>query len=213
MKGRGGSLIALLLTAALLVGALLLWRVSQEATAAPAARPNRHKLKWNGLAQPVALNAAQARAAERVAQWAEDAYLFKAEATWRPPEDMLTAKQLPLAWSFYYYSASQAKVAIVEINGEKVFWAPPVALANSPTTLEHFPPQHGVESAWLSFRAAGGEELLKSHTDALVQYQLRQATNGREWTVTAFHKEGTFEVIVNADTGLVQSKINTSTQE
>jgi len=203
---RGHVVVFLLLAATLLVGVLLLWQVSRDTKNVP----GRYTTTWNGLAPPIPLRDAEGRAAERAGRWASDARLFKVQASWRPPADMLQVEKLPVAWSFYYYSANQAEVAVVTVNGDKVFWAPPIAITSSPSALSVFPPVHGAESAWVSFQAAGGEAFLREHADALVQYRLRRTDEGIHWTVFAFGGGDHFEVVVDAETGLVRSKPDTS---
>jgi hypothetical protein len=210
MKRGVGFVLVVLLAAVLLLGAFALWQVGQGASTA---RSTGHKTTWNGLTPPTTLAEAQSRARERAAQWATDLRLFKVEASWRPPADMLQVASPPVAWTFFYYAPSQSKFATVTVSGEKVLWVPPVDLASSPTALSTFPPAHGVESAWLSFRAAGGEDFLSAHADAMVQYRLQQTAEGVQWTVIAFGDGEVFEVVVDADTGLIRSKPAVSEQQ
>jgi len=198
---KRGHLIVLIfiLAATLVVGALLLWQVSKDTQATAAG----YKTTWNGLAPPTAFVDAESRAAERVADWTLDAQLFKAEATWRPPADMVTVERLPVAWSFYYHSASRSKFVVVTVNGDKVFWTPPVSFAKAPAALDDFPPAQGPEDAWLRFREAGGEAYLRDHAAALVKYQLRETSQGQQWTVIAITDGESLKVNVDAQTGLV----------
>jgi hypothetical protein len=196
------SRVALLALAALIVltaGFLVAWQAIEGIMPTPAARP---RTTWTGLSAPTALAEAEGRARGRAEQWAADAELLRAEATWRPPEAWVQADHPPVAWSFYYYSPAQGEVASASVDGEELFWITPTAVDVRPATLQSFPPQHGVDVAWLSFRASGGEEFLEEHPNAAVHFRLQQE-EASYWTVMAFDQEANLRVKISADTGLV----------
>lgn len=192
--------IALLLI--LLMGVTLLWSVLNQQER-PAALSQPQGVLWTGLAPPIDLAVAEQQARAAALAWAADAALMRVEATWRPVGEWVQTESPPVSWAYYYYAPSQGAVLPLSVRGEQLFTTPAVAVPGEPRTLAVFPPPTTVEMAWLSFRAAGGEEFLKAHEGAAVHMQLQATTEGDQWRITAFTPEANIKVTIDAATGLV----------
>lgn len=187
----------------LLMGMALLWGVlSQQASRAPTP-PQQQGVLWTGLAPPIDLAAAEQQARAAALTWAADAILMRVEATWRPTGEWIQTESPPVSWAYYYYAASQGAILSLSVRGEELFTTPATTIPNPPRTLAAFPPATTVEMAWLTFRAAGGEEFLKTNTGAAVQLQLRATAEGDRWVITAFSPEANMQMSIDADTGLL----------
>ena len=185
----------------LILGLVLLWNFSPQLLP----KPVRPTIKWSGMAPPISLADAGARAGARAREWADDIVLIKLKASWRPSPDWLQTDYPPVAWSFYYYSPGAHAVASVAVHGETLFWVPPFEMESKSAALSPFPPPHGVDVAWLSFRAAGGEDLLRQNPDTLVQFQLRQQEGRPIWTIVAYGTDIAYTVVVDGQSGRVLS--------
>ncbi|MBN1259453.1 MAG: hypothetical protein JXB35_02130 [Anaerolineae bacterium] len=188
-----GLIGAILMAVVLIVGWIFVEQLLQP--------PIRFETKWDGLAPPVLLEEAKRRADPQAETWAEDAILIKAEATWRPSEDWLQTEYPPVAWSLNYYSAQESAVATVTVHGEQILWVPAINIDSTPTPLPRIPPLQGVDVAWLSFRAAGGEDFLREQQGAAVQFRLEQTSEGPQWTVISYSPTAYYSVIVDAENG------------
>ncbi|MBN1487114.1 MAG: hypothetical protein JW981_05685 [Anaerolineae bacterium] len=158
---------------------------------------------WHSDSETVTLEEANQRAASKIQSWQADAQLAWAEATWRPDTDWKQVITPQVAWTLCYYSPSQQQVACVSISGEKVFWVPPVPLAEAPSTLQTFPPAYGLNVAWLSFRAAGGDTFIHSHPGCILDLRLQQEGDLMIWRVSALHQQKQLDIRVDAQTGTV----------
>ncbi|MEA3308791.1 MAG: hypothetical protein U9Q70_04675 [Chloroflexota bacterium] len=199
MNNRSWLLAVAILSLLLGLGLFLVWQLGQ--TLLPSREPVT--VKWAGLAAPIPLAEAEARAVNRAQAWQADVELIKVEASWRPSSDLVTVKVPLTGWTFYYYSPAEKAIVTVTIREEQLFWVPPFNIPGDPKPLTPFPPPYGIEVAWLNFRAGGGADFLESHTEALVQYQLRQTPNGPIWQIAAITERETFQIDVAATTGLV----------
>ncbi len=164
---------------------------------------NQPKVVWRGLSAPISLSDAAQRAQARASQWAGDAALVRAEASWRPDDNWVKASQPAVSWSLGYYSPQQHALALVSVRGAEVLWVPPIEVTQVLTPLQAFPPRAGVDVAWLTFRGAGGDDFLKAHPDALVQFQLRQKETSMVWDVLAVKGDANWEVLIDAESGLL----------
>jgi len=80
---------------------------------------------------------------------------------------------------------------------------PPLEISYTPRSIPALP-QYGVEVAWLSFRAAGGEAFLQAHPEAMVSLRLRPYEHGGiVWSVAAFDGRDYLEVLIDAESGAV----------
>ncbi|HPD42020.1 MAG TPA: hypothetical protein PLD43_10725 [Anaerolineae bacterium] len=207
MSHERWMLYAVALLLLLLVGVALVWgalngRLPQIAgSGAPEA--DTQPVLWTGLAPPIDMAAAEEAARLKVQTWAADAVLVRAEASWRPTGEWITTESPPVSWTYYYYAPSQQAVKTVSVRGEQFFDIPATDVPAPPRSLAAFPPTATVESAWLTFRAAGGEDFLKTHENAMVQLQLRPTAEVDRWVVSAFDPTATLQVTIDAVTGLM----------
>jgi len=199
MHGKRWFLLLLGVGLLLILGLLLLWNLGEFSLASR--RPTQ---TWTGLAPPISLEAAAIRAEARARAWAGDAILVWVTAAWSPPPEWLETDYPPIAWSLYYYSAQQRALASVGIRGDQDYWSPPIPLEDPLPELSPFPPAQGINVAWLSFRAAGGQEFLQTHPGATVQFRLRKEGEGLTWVVVGIAPpEAAFEVRVDAQNGRI----------
>ncbi len=192
----GGSLVLLS------IGVALIWSITttlSEMESAPA--PMRYT-EWTGKAPALSLEDAEQRATESAWAWVGDARLIKVETSWRPAPEDVKLETPPIAWTLYYYSPSKKTVKLAHVHAESFSWGGQHKMRSDAKSLLPFPPPQGLEVAWLSFRAAGGEEFLAEHPDATVQFLLRNKEK-LVWTVSAFTKAAKYEVEVDAITGTV----------
>jgi len=197
----GLGLLALILLLALAWILVSLMRISTEAK--PLQSSPRAERMWQGGISQVPLEDAAQRAQARATAWAQDVYLVRAEAGWRPDRDSIQTDTPPVAWSFYYYSPGQRALASVLVSDDTLFWIPPLEIPSTPQPLRQFPPRHGIETAWLSFRAAGGDAFVQRHASARIDFRLQQQGDGSVWRISAFQEEAHLEVFVDAESGQV----------
>ncbi len=183
----------------LVVGSV--WLVIGTYARPQVSQPSRPVAVWKGLALPLEIESAAQRAQERAQDWQSDVVLVRVDASWRPGPERLHLEIPPVAWSFYYYSPTAGTVASVVVDAAYTFWVPPVPVTSPLVVLDPFPPLHGSRTAWLTFRAAGGEEFIRAHPDAAVTLVLREEERP-VWTVLAAFEGHHLEVRVDADTGL-----------
>ncbi|OQA22315.1 MAG: hypothetical protein BWY63_00887 [Chloroflexi bacterium ADurb.Bin360] len=207
MKNERWIFYAVGLLLLLLVGFVLIWgalsgRLPQ--VAGPGAQnAEAQSVLWTGLAPPIDYAAAEQTAHVKAQAWAADATLIRAEATWRPTGEWITTESPPVSWTYIYYAASESAVKSVSMRGEQLFDTPATEVPNAPRGLNEFPPATPVESAWLTFRAAGGEEFLKTNENAAVQLQLQATPEGDRWVISAFNPTAKHQVTIDATTGLL----------
>ncbi|MCD4738225.1 MAG: hypothetical protein K8R89_03070 [Anaerolineae bacterium] len=199
MNNRSWLLAIFILTLLLGLGLFFIWQIGQ--TLLPKTEPLT--VKWAGLATPIALAEAEARAVTSAQAWQADVQLIKVEASWRPSPNLVTVKVPLIGWTFYYYSPAKKAIITITIREDQLFKVPPFDIPGEPVPLTPFPPPYGIEVAWLNFRAGGGADFLQSNVEALIQYQLRQTANGPIWQIAAITSENTFQVNVDAISGLV----------
>ncbi len=210
MSGERWIFYAVGLLLLLLVGVALVWgalsgRLPGMTPAVGTSAPDdeAQTVLWTGLAPPIDFAATEKMTYAQAQRWAADAVLIRAEATWRPTGEWMTTESPPVSWTYLYFSASEGAVKSVSVRGEQLFDTPATDVPNQPRSLAAFPPATPVESAWLTFRAAGGEEFLKTHENAAVQLQLQATAEGDRWVISAFNQEANMRVTIHADTGLL----------
>jgi hypothetical protein len=187
------------------IGVVLIWNIAatlneMESTPVPVRRA-----EWSGKAPAISLEEAAQQATPRAQTWAPDARLVKVEASWHPSPEELGLETPPVAWALSYYSPSKEAVKTAHVHAESFSWGKSRLMGAEAEALAPFPPPQGIKVAWLSFRAAGGEEFLVEHPDATVQFLLRN--KGKMiWTVLAFTRAGKYEIQVDAHTGTVLTK-------
>jgi hypothetical protein len=201
--GIGVLILTLLVLLALILVSMLQMPTSTAAPSVGQAQTRRNSNLWRSSESNLALEDAVQRGEARAHQWAQDAQLVRAEAAWRPGVEGWKTENPALTWSFYFYSPARGTLATVAVKEEQVFWVPPTEIPSAPTTLSTFPPQHGVDVAWLSFRAAGGEDLLRQYPTAMVTFRLQQQGEAPVWTVSLLRGETHLNVVVDAQTGAV----------
>ena len=173
------------------------------------ATPGHTTTIWQGGTSNLSLADAVARAEPEARERAPDAALFRAEGAWRPGEQWQEVEIPPLAWTLYYYSASEKSLYSVTVSDAQNFWAPPTDLPLAPNLITSFPPPYGIDVAWISFRAADGDDFLRTHTDPLVAVQLQPAGSALHWTVSAIAGGDQLRVVINAKTGAMLSSTAT----
>ncbi len=159
---------------------------------------------WRGddPADAIDLTAAYGVGQERARQWSSDASLVRAEAAWRPTREGQKVENPPVSWSCYYYSPQASALASALVTGETVFWVPSIELSYAPQVISDLPP-HGVEVAWLTFRAAGGDDYLLRHKDAMINFRLHIKDDVLVWSVSAFDDRAKHSVVIDAHSGTV----------
>lgn len=166
-----------------------------------ASRPTA--VRWTGIAAPVPLETGAQKAGERAAAWQPDAVLVRVEASFRPGTQYQDVLQLPVTWSYTFYSPSADALATVAVNAEKMLWIPPTEVPQPLRPLAPFPPSYGVGRMWMTFRGAGGEEFLRQHPGAVVSICLRMGERESIWEVNAVDGEASLAVRISAETGIV----------
>ncbi|MGC9395926.1 MAG: hypothetical protein ACP5J4_13860 [Anaerolineae bacterium] len=196
--GLGALIMALLLALAFFL-LNILYTVNAPTSAAVRGRQSL----WQAKDSQMTLEESAQRAVTRARTWAKDVVLIRAEAPWRPGAAGRELETPPVTWSFFYYSPTTRELAGVVVGREKLYWVPPLELSYVPKSIPALPP-YGVEVAWLSFRAAGGEQFLRGHPEAMVDFRLRPNENGDIlWSVAAFDRQDYLEVLINANSGSV----------
>jgi hypothetical protein len=182
--------------------AVLLWNLAPllSAQGSTASRP---QAVHRGVTSAVMLPDAFLRAQARAADWAGDAYLVRAEAAWYIAEEWTRVEAPQVAWAFTYFSPAAASLASVVINDSATLWVPPFEVTITPTPLGDALPAHGVETAWLSFRAAGGDAFLTAHPGSQVTFRLQQRDGRPTWSVSAFGDGDFMEIRIDAQSGVV----------
>ncbi len=187
------------------IGAALIWNVVTTLDAYESAPMPAQYTAWTGKAPMITLEEAAQQATVRALEWAADARLIKVSASWRPTSEDIKLEIPPVAWALTYYSPSNEAVTTAHVHAESFSWGKPRLMGVDAAALAPFPPSHGLRVAWLSFRAAGGEDFLSHHPGATVQFSLRNR-EALVWTVLAFTKDAKFEVNIDAQTGQVLSQ-------
>jgi predicted small secreted protein len=59
----------------------------------------------------------------------------------------------------------------------------------------------------LTFRAAGGDEFLLRHKDAMINFRLHVKDEGVVWSVTAFDDRDRYQVMIDANTGIIMDEV------
>ncbi|MGC9469169.1 MAG: hypothetical protein ACP5HS_11300 [Anaerolineae bacterium] len=156
-----------------------------------------------GVTSQVALTDAEARARVRALEWTEDVKLVRAEAAWYPQQNWREVETPPVAWAFYYYSPGARAVSSIVIDDDDLLWTTPFEIPTPPRAIDGFPPQYDIDVAWISFRAAGGDEFLRGHPSAQVSFRLQPKDGRPLWTVSAFSEGDYFAIQVDAESGAV----------
>lgn len=194
--------LGVLIMALLLALAFFLLNILYAVNVPTSAAPRGTKNLWQAQDSQMTLEEAAQQAEVRARAWAGDVILIRAEAPWRPGAVGRALETPPVTWSFYYYSPATSELVGVVVGREQLFWVPPLEISYTPKSIPALPP-YGVEVAWLSFRAAGGEEFLRTHPEAMVDFRLRPHQSGIVWSVAAFDKQDYIEVLIDANSGAV----------
>ncbi|MCU0520058.1 MAG: PepSY domain-containing protein [Anaerolineae bacterium] len=204
MESRSAARPVLIVVILLLVVTLLLllWNLAPlvGADSRTGAQP---RVTLRGVTSNVSLADAHARAGDRAAAWAADAYLVRAEAAWYLTPGQAGMAVPPVAWAFTYFSKATASLAGVVIDDDTTLWVPPFEIPMVPTPLGSGVPAYGVDTAWLSFRAAGGDAFVREHPEAQVSFRLQQSEGRPVWTVSAYADGEFTEVRLDAVSGSV----------
>ena len=171
-----------------------------------AARQN--SIMWRGgdAEDAIDLTTAYKLGRERAQMWSPDVQLVRAEAAWRPTREGQKVDNPPVSWSLYFFSQQERALASTSVTGNQVFWVPPINMTYIPRVIDGLPP-HGVEVAWLNFRAAGGDDFLLRHKDAIINLRLHIEDDVLVWTVSAFDDRGRHSVMIDAQTGIIVNEI------
>lgn len=204
MRGQAHIRAGLVATIALLAVTLVVLLVNLAPMMANA-RPHRQPAAEvrRGVTSAVSLLDATERAEKRIAAWAQDAVLVRAEASWYLSGGWERIDRPPVAWAFYYYSASESCLASVVIDDDVLLWVPPLEIPIVPRSLTIYPPDYGIDVTWQTFRAAGAEAFLKAHPEAQVSFRLQQVGERPAWLVSAFDAGEFFRVTIDAQSGIV----------
>lgn len=196
--GLGVLIMGLLLALAFFV-LNILYTVNAPTSAAPRGKTQLWRGKDSGMTLEESMRQAEARARA----WAGDVVLIRAEAPWRPGIAGREVEMPPVTWTFFYYSKATSELVGVVVGREQLYWIPPLEISYTPKSIPALPP-YGVDVAWLSFRAAGGDAFLKAHPDTMVSLRLRPYERGGIiWSVAAFDGLDYLEVVIDADSGAV----------
>ena len=198
------ALIAVILILAAILAILLINVVPMALTDSAIAKGQR-RVTRSSVTSSVPLAEAAARAQARALEWTRDAVSVRAEAAWAVEGGWTGVQTPPLAWSFTFYSPSAESVAVVVIDDETTLWVPPFEIPVVPTPLGEGLPAHGIETAWLSFRAAGGDAFLEAHPQSQVTFRLQQRAGRPVWTVSAFDEGDFTDVRIDAQSGVVST--------
>ena len=171
-----------------------------------AARQNTILWRGDNVDNAIDLTAAYKIGLERAQQWSPDVQLVRAEAAWRPTREGQKLDNPPVSWSLYFFSQQKHALASTSVTGDQVFWVPSINMMYTPKVIGNLPPQ-GVEVAWLTFRAAGGDDFLLRHKDAMINLRLHIKDDVPVWTVTAFDDRGRHNVMIDAQTGTIVNEI------
>jgi hypothetical protein len=157
---------------------------------------------WTPPESSLSLVEAQIRAEERAVAWSEDVDLIKAEGSWyaKAETDVLVSP-LPIAWTFYYYSPSQQRLAFITVLDEDLKWVEPMTLTSKPRSLEVFPPDVSPEAAWQAFTDAGGAAFLEERGAAIVHFKLMVLDDRAVWRLSSMDESGYFRVTLDGETG------------
>jgi hypothetical protein len=196
---RTGLVVMILALAIILV--VLLVNLAPLVGEARGFRPA--KAIYRGVESSVTMTSAAPRALARAQAWASDAQLVRVEGTWVTRPGWQDVQAPPIAWAFLFYSPGERSVASVVVDDDRELWVPPFEIPIRPSPLRAFPPAQGVEVAWLTFRAAGGEAFLASHPVSQVTFRL-QLDGGRPvWLVSAFGDGEFAQAAVDAASGVL----------
>lgn len=197
--------LGVMLLAALLLATVVVLALLRNTGTSETGPSTQDTITWQGGISTLPLADAAERANARVAAWADDAVLVRISGSWRPGPGWPNVEHPPLAWSFAYYSATEQKLVSVSVSEEEVFWGSPRLVSAPIPALRRFPPPYGPDTAWLVFRAAGGDRFLRQNPQALVGLRLTQEGDTLVWRVTASDADAYIEVWVNAETGVLIS--------
>jgi hypothetical protein len=200
------GLIAFIGALIILLGVIVVNMAGISVSSTNAARQNSVLWRGDNAEKAVDLHTAYKYGLERAQQWSPDVQLVRAEAAWRPTREGQMVENPPVSWSLYFYSRQERALASASVTGDKVFWVPPLNLSYAPKVIGNLP-HHGVEVAWLNFRAAGGDDFLLRHKDAMINFRLHIKDSILVWTVSAFDDRGRHSVMVDARTGIIMTGV------
>ena len=204
MESRSAARPVLIVVILLLVVTLLLllWNLA-PLVGADSRTGSQPRVTLRGVTSNISLVDAHARAEKRAAAWSPDAYLVRAEAAWYLAPGQVEMTVPPVAWAFSYFSRATASLAGVVIDDDITLWVPPFEIPMVPTPLGDGVPAYGVDTAWLSFRAAGGDDFVQAHPEAQISFRLQQSEGRPVWSVSA-HADGEFmDIRLDAVSGAV----------
>lgn len=195
--------LGVLIMALLLALAFFLLNILYTVNTPTSAAPRGPRTIWEARDSQLTLEESAQRAEARARAWADDVFLIRAEAPWRPGEAGRELETPPVTWSFFYYSPATRELVGVVVGREELYWIPPLEISYTPKSIPALP-QYGVEVAWLSFRAAGGEDFLRVHPQTMVGFRLRPYEGGGiVWSVAAYDGQDYIEVLIDADSGAI----------
>lgn len=197
---RAGLIAVILIMAAAL--AVLLFNLVPLFAGVEPVQPPLRKVR-SSVTSAVSLEDAGGRATGRALAWAPDVIPVRVEGAWYLTSGWEKVNAPPVAWSFYFYSRAENSLACVVIDDDALLWVPPFEIPTEPRELTGYPPAYGADSAWLTFRAAGGDLFLRQHPDAQINFRLQTGAEVPVWTVSAFDEGEYIRVSIDAQTGMV----------
>lgn len=162
----------------------------------------RITIEWMPPESSLSLTEAQTRAEERAVVWSDDVELVRAEGAWyaKAETDVLMSP-LPIAWTFFYYSPSQQRLAFITVLDEELKWVEPMTLSTEPRSLGGFPPGVSPEAAWQAFTDAGGAVFLEERGAATVHFKLLVHSDRIVWRLSSMDELGYLRVTLDTQTG------------
>ncbi|MFW5941254.1 MAG: hypothetical protein ACOCXI_05610 [Chloroflexota bacterium] len=195
------GLLALLIVV-IAVMMLLFWNLNRQQTAlpeAPAANPAQEMGQTAAEASPPAHTAREAYAlAQPVAQeWAEDAQLVSASATW--PEGATLAPE-NAGWSLMFYSPGRSETGLVSVSGNAARLLRNSATNRSlqPRNLDRW--QTDSPAVVEALMDNGGEEFLQTHNQATLSLTFN-ALDALQWQAQLIDREQGTVLTVEIDPG------------
>ena len=196
------GLLAFIGALIVLLGVIVVNVAGLSVKSTSAARQNTILWRGDDVKDAIDLAIAFDLGQKRARQWSPDVKLVRAEAAWRPTREGQKLDDPPVSWSIYFYSRQERALASTSVTGDQVFWVPPINMTYTPKVIENLPPQD-VQLAWLTFRAAGGDDFLLRHKDAMINFRLHIKDEVLVWTVSAFDDKGRHNVMIDAHTGTI----------
>ncbi|HSM58634.1 MAG TPA: hypothetical protein VK879_20945 [Candidatus Sulfomarinibacteraceae bacterium] len=195
------GLLALLIVI-MVVMMLLFWNLNRQQMAlpeAPAANPAQEMGETAAEAAPAARTAQEAFAlALPIAQqWAEDAQMVSASATW-PEGAALTPENA--GWSFMFYSPGRSETGLVSVSGNAARLLRNSATNRSLQPLDLDRWQTDSPAVVETLMAHGGEEFLQTHNQPTLSLTF-SALDALQWQAQLIDRERRTMLTVEIDPG------------